>query len=68
MYIDVAEHATVAALLRCCVRELPGQAFPAGAYTMVRVGGVWLRALTGGGTAVRLTRPERLEPVRPGSR
>ncbi|GAB1821389.1 IucA/IucC family protein [Herbidospora sp. RD11066] len=60
MYIDVAERATVAALLRCCIRELPGQAFPAGPYTMVRVGGVWLRALTSGGAAVRVERPQRL--------
>lgn len=60
MNTNVAEHAAVAALLRCCIRELPGQAFPAGPYTLVRVGGVWLRAKTAGGTALRVSEPERL--------
>ncbi|WP_101788322.1 IucA/IucC family protein [Nonomuraea indica] len=60
-----AEEATLAALLRCCVREVAGPrglVWPAPPYVLLRVGGVLLRARTRGGAALRLDGPpERLE-------
>ncbi|NUW35184.1 iron transporter [Nonomuraea sp. SMC257] len=60
-----AEEATLAALLRCCVREVAGPrglVWPAPPYVLLRVGGTLLRARTRGGAALRLDgTPERLE-------
>ncbi|MFD9940727.1 IucA/IucC family protein [Nonomuraea sp. NPDC059023] len=60
-----AEEATLAALLRCCVREVAGPrglVWPAPPYLLLRVGGTLLRARTRGGAALRFTGPpERLE-------
>ncbi|MBB6344849.1 IucA/IucC family protein [Nonomuraea muscovyensis] len=59
-----AEEATLAALLRCCVREVAGPrglVWPAPPYVLLRVGGVLLRARTRGGAALRFDGPpERL--------
>ncbi|SEH03559.1 Siderophore synthetase component [Nonomuraea solani] len=61
----LAEEATLAALLRCCVREVAGPrglVWPAPPYLQLRVGGTLLRARTHGGAALRFDgRPERLE-------
>ncbi|MFF0867479.1 IucA/IucC family protein [Nonomuraea sp. NPDC003560] len=60
-----AEEATLAALLRCCVREVAGPrglVWPAPPYVLLRVAGTLLRARTHGGAALRLDGPpERLE-------
>ncbi|NUP80966.1 MAG: iron transporter [Nonomuraea sp.] len=60
-----AEEATLAALLRCCVREVAGPrglVWPAPPYLLLRVGGALLRARTHGGAALRFDGPpERLE-------
>lgn len=60
-----AEDATLAALLRCCVREVAGprgQVWPAPPYLLLRVAGTLLRVRTRGGAALRFSgRPERLE-------
>ncbi|MET8868024.1 IucA/IucC family protein [Nonomuraea sp. NPDC004580] len=60
-----AEEATLAALLRCCVREVAGPrglVWPAPPYVLLRVAGVLLRARTHGGAALRFDGPpERLE-------
>ncbi|WP_336208153.1 IucA/IucC family protein [Nonomuraea sp. LPB2021202275-12-8] len=62
---ELAEEATLAALLRCCVREVAGPrglVWPAPPYLLLRVGGALLRARTRGGAALRFEgRPERLE-------
>jgi siderophore synthetase component len=59
-----AEEATLAALLRCCVREVAGPrglVWPAPPYVLLRVGGSLLRARTRGGAALRFDGPpERL--------
>ncbi|WP_084957518.1 IucA/IucC family protein [Thermoactinospora rubra] len=61
----LAENATLAALLRCCVREVAGVrglVWPAPPYLLLRVGGALLRARTYGGAALRFEgTPERLE-------
>ncbi|KAB8183313.1 iron transporter [Nonomuraea phyllanthi] len=61
----LAEEATLAALLRCCVRELAGPrglVWAAPPYLLLRVGGTLLRARTYGGAALRFDGPpERLE-------
>ncbi|MEV5897071.1 IucA/IucC family protein [Nonomuraea fuscirosea] len=60
-----AEEATLAALLRCCVREVAGPrglVWPAPPYLLLRVAGTLLRARACGGAALRFEgRPERLE-------
>lgn len=60
-----AEEATLAALLRCCVREVAGPrglVWPAPPYVLLRVAGALLRARTHGGAALRFDGPpERLE-------
>ncbi|MGW4792942.1 IucA/IucC family protein [Nonomuraea sp. NPDC004297] len=60
-----AEEATLAALLRCCVREVAGPrglVWPAPPYVLLRVAGTLLRARTHGGAALRFEGPpERLE-------
>ncbi|GII80915.1 iron transporter [Sphaerisporangium rufum] len=60
-----AEQATLAALLRCCVREVAGprgQVWPAGRYLTLRLAGELLRVPVSGGLALRLDGPaERLE-------
>ncbi|MGR6914749.1 IucA/IucC family protein [[Actinomadura] parvosata] len=60
-----AEQATLAALLRCCVREVAGPrglVWPAPPYVLLRVAGVLLRARAHGGAALRFDGPpERLE-------
>ncbi|MEV4178714.1 IucA/IucC family protein [Nonomuraea sp. NPDC049709] len=60
----LAEEATLAALLRCCVREVAGPrglVWPAPPYLLLRVAGVLLRARTHGGAALRFDGPpERL--------
>ncbi|WP_433434130.1 IucA/IucC family protein [Nonomuraea sp. CA-141351] len=60
-----AEEATLAALLRCCVREVAGPrglVWPAPPYLLLRVAGTLLRARTYGGAALRFDGPpERLE-------
>ncbi|MER7501859.1 IucA/IucC family protein [Nonomuraea pusilla] len=60
-----AEEATLAALLRCCVREVAGPrglVWPAPPYVLLRVAGTLLRARTRGGAALRFDGPpERLE-------
>ncbi|MCW2878028.1 MAG: putative iron transport protein [Sphaerisporangium sp.] len=61
----VAEDATLAALLRCCVREVAaprGQVWAAGPYLLLRVAGSLIRVPTSGGLALRFDGPaERLE-------
>ncbi|MEU8361814.1 IucA/IucC family protein [Nonomuraea sp. NPDC048882] len=61
----LAEEATLAALLRCCVREVAGPrglVWPTPPYLLLRVAGTLLRARTSGGAALRFEgRPERLE-------
>ncbi|TMR94314.1 IucA/IucC family protein [Nonomuraea basaltis] len=61
----LAEEATLAALLRCCVREVAGPrglVWPAPPYLLLRVAGTLLRARTYGGAALRFDGPpERLE-------
>ncbi|MFC4012194.1 IucA/IucC family protein [Nonomuraea purpurea] len=61
----LAEEATLAALLRCCVREVAGPrglVWPAPPYLLLRVAGTLLRARTHGGAALRFDgAPERLE-------
>ncbi|MEV0389873.1 IucA/IucC family protein [Nonomuraea sp. NPDC050643] len=61
----LAEEATLAALLRCCVREVAGPrglVWPAPPYLLLRVAGTLLRARTHGGAALRFDGPpERLE-------
>ncbi|MET7328795.1 IucA/IucC family protein [Nonomuraea sp. NPDC005650] len=61
----LAEEATLAALLRCCVREVAGPrglVWPAPPYLLLRVAGTLLRVRTHGGAALRFDgRPERLE-------
>ncbi|MEV0623838.1 IucA/IucC family protein [Nonomuraea sp. NPDC050404] len=60
-----AEQATLAALLRCCVREVAGPrglVWPAPPYLLLRVAGTLLRVPTHGGAALRFDgAPERLE-------
>ncbi|GAA0406433.1 iron transporter [Acrocarpospora corrugata] len=61
--VSVAEAATVAALLRCCVREVAGprgRVWQSDEQVLLEVGGRWLRARAGGGIALRLTRGEWL--------
>ncbi|MEU0571718.1 hypothetical protein ABZ297_40855 [Nonomuraea sp. NPDC005983] len=61
----LAEEATLAALLRCCVREVAGPrglVWPAPPYLLLRVAGTLLRVRTSGGAALRFDGPpERLE-------
>ncbi|MEV0587348.1 IucA/IucC family protein [Nonomuraea sp. NPDC050310] len=61
----LAEEASLAALLRCCVREVAGVrglVWPAPPYLLLRVGGTLLRARAYGGAALRFEgAPERLE-------
>ncbi|GHE35437.1 iron transporter [Streptosporangium violaceochromogenes] len=61
----VAEEASLAALLRCCVREVAGprgQVWQAEPYVLLRVAGTLLRVRTHGGLALRFEgRPEWLE-------
>ncbi|WP_214412727.1 IucA/IucC family protein [Sphaerisporangium fuscum] len=61
----VAEEASLAALLRCCVREVAGprgQVWPADPYLLLRLAGSLLRVPTSGGLALRFDGPaERLE-------
>ncbi|GAA0988002.1 IucA/IucC family protein [Acrocarpospora macrocephala] len=60
---EIAERATVAALLRCCVREVAGprgQVWPSDDHLLLELGGRWLRARTSGGIALRLERGEWL--------
>lgn len=61
----IAEEATLAALLRCCVREVAGprgHVWPASPYLLLRVAGTLIRVRTGGGAALRFEgAPERLE-------
>lgn len=61
----IAEEATLAALLRCCAREVAGprgQLWPASPYLLLRVAGTLIRVRTGGGAALRFSgRPEKLE-------
>ncbi|GAA3623404.1 IucA/IucC family protein [Nonomuraea rosea] len=61
----LAEEATLAALLRCCVREVAGPrglVWPAPPYVLLRIAGTLLRARTHGGAALRFDGPpERLE-------
>ncbi|MFC7592833.1 IucA/IucC family protein [Nonomuraea antimicrobica] len=60
----LAEEATSAALLRCCVREVAGPrglVWPAPPYLLLRVAGTLLRVRTHGGAALRFDGPaERL--------
>ncbi|WP_084773795.1 IucA/IucC family protein [Nonomuraea candida] len=60
-----AEEATLAALLRCCVREVAGPrglVWPAPPYLLLRVAGTLLRVRAHGGAALRFDgAPERLE-------
>ncbi|MDX3101257.1 IucA/IucC family protein [Nonomuraea angiospora] len=62
---ETAEEATLAALLRCCVREVAGPrglVWPAPPYLLLRVAGTLLRVRTHGGAALRFDgQPERLE-------
>jgi siderophore synthetase component len=62
-YAAEAEESTLAALLRCCVREVAGPrglVWAAPPYVLLRVAGTLLRARTGGGAALRFTGgPER---------
>ncbi|MFI7059008.1 IucA/IucC family protein [Streptosporangium canum] len=56
----VAEEASLAALLRCCVREVAGprgQVWPAEPYVLLRVAGTLLRVRTHGGLALRFEGP-----------
>lgn len=58
--IAVAEEATVAALLRCCVREVSGprgQVWAAESYLLLRVAGTLVRVRARGGIAVRVDGP-----------
>ncbi|MBF8193566.1 iron transporter, partial [Nonomuraea sp. K274] len=61
----LAEEATLAALLRCCVREVAGSrglVWAAPPYLLLRVAGALLRARTHGGAALRFDGPpERLQ-------
>ncbi|MEV8630269.1 IucA/IucC family protein [Streptosporangium sp. NPDC051023] len=61
----VAEEATLAALLRCCVREVAGprgQVWHAEPYVLLRVADTLLRVRTHGGLALRIDgRPEWLD-------
>ncbi|TMR11367.1 iron transporter [Nonomuraea turkmeniaca] len=61
----LAEEATLAALLRCCVREVAGPrglVWPAPPYLLLRVADRLLRARTYGGAALRFDGPlERLQ-------
>ncbi|TDE44673.1 iron transporter [Nonomuraea mesophila] len=60
----LAEEATLAALLRCCVREVAGPrglVWPAPPYLLLRVAGTLLRVRAHGGAALRFEGPpERL--------
>ncbi|WP_214327140.1 IucA/IucC family protein [Nonomuraea sediminis] len=60
----LAEEATLAALLRCCIREVAGprgHVWPAPPYLLLRVGGELLRVRARGGAALRFDAPpERL--------
>ncbi len=62
--VDLAEEATLAALLRCCVREVAGprgRVWPAPPYVLCEVAGTLLRARVSGGLALRFAGvPERL--------
>ncbi|GII66636.1 iron transporter [Sphaerisporangium krabiense] len=62
---EVAERASVAALLRCCLREVAGprgQVWAAGPYLTLRLAGHLLRVPTSGGPALRFDGPaERLD-------
>jgi siderophore synthetase component len=62
--VDLAEEAALAALLRCCVREVAGprgQVWPAEPYVLCRVAGTLIRARAHGGLALRFEgRPEWL--------
>ncbi|MBB2913553.1 siderophore synthetase component [Streptosporangium becharense] len=58
--VAVAEEASLAALLRCCVREVAGprgQVWHAEPYVLLRVAGTLLRARTHGGLALRFEGP-----------
>ncbi|MET9336985.1 IucA/IucC family protein [Nonomuraea sp. NPDC003804] len=61
----IAEQATLAALLRCCVREVAGprgHVWPASPYLLLTVADTLIRARAGGGAALRFEGPvERLE-------
>jgi len=61
---ELAEEATLATLLRCCVREVAGPrglVWPSPPLLLLRVGGTLLRARAHGGGALRFEgRPERL--------
>ncbi|MDH2429814.1 IucA/IucC family protein [Sphaerisporangium sp. TRM90804] len=62
---DIAEDAALAALLRCCVREVAGprgQVWDADPYLLLRLGGELIRVPASGGLALRFDGPaERLE-------
>ncbi|GLW07567.1 iron transporter [Microtetraspora sp. NBRC 13810] len=56
--VTLAEEATLAALLRCCARELAGPgARTEGPYLTLRLAGTRLRVPAGGGLALRFTGP-----------
>ncbi|RCG29566.1 iron transporter [Sphaerisporangium album] len=61
----MAENASLAALVRCCLREVAGprgQVWAAGPYLTFRLGGSLLRVAASGGPALRFDDPaERLE-------
>ncbi|MEV7011828.1 IucA/IucC family protein [Streptosporangium sp. NPDC051022] len=63
--VTAAEEASLAALLRCCVREVAGprgQVWHAGPYVLLRVADTLLRGRTHGGLALRFDgRPEWLD-------
>ncbi|WP_225878329.1 IucA/IucC family protein [Spongiactinospora rosea] len=55
-----AEEATVAALLRCCLREVAGprgEVWPVPPYLFLRVAGTLIRVRASGGTALRFDGP-----------
>ncbi|WP_248965980.1 IucA/IucC family protein [Sphaerisporangium perillae] len=64
VWAGVAEEASLAALLRCCVREVAaprGQVWAAAPYLLLRLAGTLIRVPTSGGLALRFDGPaERL--------
>ncbi|ADG89669.1 IucA/IucC family protein [Thermobispora bispora] len=62
-HLALAEEATVAALLRCCIREIAGprgRVRTAGPYLTARIAGTPVRTRAGGGIALRFTGPAEL--------
>ncbi|MCG5216623.1 IucA/IucC family protein [Streptosporangium soli] len=62
--VAVAEDASLAALLRCCVREVAGprgQVWEARPYLLLRLAETLIRVRAGGGIALRLEDAERLD-------